>query len=349
MNWVAMGRRLVVGPDALRNVWLTLLVALLPLEARAFDGSISTELSGGNRTFSASLIGDWGLVPDRLYLVATYGVVRQAPDPALDTDPSHLLGLGVDVIAGSHWLTSLSFNFSPKASDHQTVVLHERVLDRLIDRSVEVTHTRRSAQALLAAAWQSNGLGDLEGGFDAAASAAWYELGSVAVTPHAGTFSATTRLWVLKPGAGATLTFFGHTDLGVRGTYTWYSEDPTTAGGFDRSVPAELRDTPRFESINSLFAQTQANANFSAAPPWFDLRASLTHRFGEKVSGRLAFTFTRYVRGVGNAWAVSNKWTWRVAGWARLWAAVTAQYDQLTSTASFFSGYGTLGAELATE
>ena len=35
----------------------------------------------------------------------------------------------------------------------------------------------------------------------------------------------------------------------------------------------------------------------------------------------------------------------RRVGWARLWAGVSVQYDHLRDDPSFFSGYGTLGAE----
>ena len=38
----------------------------------AFDGSVSLELSGGNRALSGNLVGDWGVLPDRLYLVGSY-------------------------------------------------------------------------------------------------------------------------------------------------------------------------------------------------------------------------------------------------------------------------------------
>src|SRR5687767_8631483 len=95
MNWVAMARRDIVGPDATRNVALTLLLALAPASAGAFDGSASLELSYGSRTFSSSLIGDWGIVPDKVYLVGSFGAVRQAPLEGIVSQPSYLFGLGL--------------------------------------------------------------------------------------------------------------------------------------------------------------------------------------------------------------------------------------------------------------
>jgi hypothetical protein len=58
------------------------------------------------------------------------------------------------------------------------------------------------------------------------------------------------------------------------------------------------------------------------------------------------YTFTRYVHGLGDAHALSTKWTWRVASWARAWVGGAVQYDLLTAEPSFWSGYGMVGAEL---
>lgn len=331
MNWVAMARRLLVGADGGRNETLTLLVSallLLPGAASAFDGSISLELSGGNRTLSASLIGDWGIVPDKLYLVASYGVIRQARDPDYASQPTHLFGLGLDWLPTSRLMSSFSLTFSPKATDSAQG-------DRGL---VGLSSTRRSVSGLLALGYHSNGLGDVEWGLDANASGAWYELDTHAFGPRV-TFDKKTNLFVVKPSAGAMLSFFGRTDLSLRGTYSWYSEDPTTAGG---------ATNPRLAELGVVQALNQS-VSFSAAPPLFDVRVSVLQRIGTRVTGRFGYTFMRYANGLGNAHQLSTRWTVKVTGWARLWAGVSVQYDQLTTTPSFWSGYGTLGAELATE
>jgi hypothetical protein len=94
MNWLAMGRRLVDGVDQARNGWLTLLALLAAAPAGAFDGSMSIELAGGNKTLSASLLGDWGIVPDKLYLVTSLGVVKTQRDPNVTSTATAIFGLG---------------------------------------------------------------------------------------------------------------------------------------------------------------------------------------------------------------------------------------------------------------
>jgi hypothetical protein len=308
------------------------IVLFIRSNAFAFDGSVSLELSGGNRTLSGSLIGDWGIVPDKVYLMGSYGIVRQLPASGLRSEPSHLFGLGVDLVPSMHWVTSVSLSFSPKAGDVQHTDLGD------------VTYTRRSAQGLMLAAWQSGGVEPLEGGFDLSLLSAWYDLSSLAELQSLGRFEAAQSLLLLKPSAGVTLTVSTTSDLCLRGSYTWYSSDPTTAGGFDDRVPAAVRTTHEFQQIEAQFGRAEAGANFSSAPPWFDLKATFVHRFGEKVIGRVAYTYTRYVHGLGNAHALGTQWTWRVAGWARLWAGATVQVDRTGPL-----GYGVLGAELATE
>src|SRR4051812_17425916 len=114
MNWLAMGRRLVDGVDGARNGWLTVLALLVSAPAGAFDGSMSVELSGGNKTLSANLLGDWGIVPDTLYLVTSFGVVKTQPDPFVTSTASLLFGLGLDLVPSQHWNASLNFSFLPK-------------------------------------------------------------------------------------------------------------------------------------------------------------------------------------------------------------------------------------------
>lgn len=321
--------RLVVGPDAPRNGWLTLLLVLLPLSARAFDGSVSVELAGGNQTLSASLIGDWGIVPDKLYLVGSYGVLRQRPASDFSATPSHLLGLGLDWMPSMHWMTSVSGMFSPKATE----------TTRLTDR-ISVSSTRRSAQGILAVGYQSGGLDFLEWSVDVGGTLGWHELESTLSLPMRE-LSRTTPLVIGRPSAGAMLSFDGKVDVALRGSYSIYSRDPTTI--CRESDPAWLQP---FCDPGSIFNLT---TGFLAAPPWFDARAHVLWRLTPKVSGRVGYTLIRYVNGIGTGHAVHTKWTWRVAGWARLWAGITVQYDWLTREPGFWSGYGTLGAELATE
>lgn len=296
--------------------------------AAAFDGSLSAELSYGNRTFSANVIGDWGMVPERLYLVATYGVVRYAPDPDFRSQATHLFGVGLDWLPSVHWMTSLNASFSPKSTDFETFGRHL------------LTHTRRSAQGLVAAGYQSAGFRDLEWGVDASAGVSWHELVSKAEGPLVN-LDATTSLVAFRPALGATLIIVDDNEVGLRGSYTWYSQDPTTAGGFP-----QLRNNPSFETIQFLANQAGVTGAFFSAPVWFDARVSYLRRFGARVTGRLAYTYIQYVPGKGNAHAVSTRWSWKVAGWARFWVGATVQYD---APAVGLSGYGTLGAELATE
>lgn len=326
MNWLAMARRLVDGADAPRNGWLTLLLVLLPCGATAFDGSVSVELTGGNRMLSASLIGDWGIVPDQLYLVGSYGVVRQAPESDFTSSPAHVFGLGLDWLPTRHVMTSLTATFSPKS----------REVTRFPDRpNFLITTERRSAQGIFGFGYQSGGLGNVEWAADLGFLFTWYELeANVLLGPFM--FAGTRDLFLGRPSAGATLTFSGNTDLSVRGSYSIYSRDPTTI------CRADVVFCEAGQALN-------LTPSFTSAPPWFDARISVLHRFTAKVSGRLGYTFIRYVNGIGNQHAVSTKWSLKVTGWARLWAGLAVQYDWLTTASSFWSGYATLGAELATE
>jgi hypothetical protein len=224
--------------------------------------------------------------------------------------------------------------FSPKASASESL------------GPIALMSSRRSVQGILVAAYQSAGFGDFEWAADVGAVGAWYELSSIAKVPLKGTFTATTNLFLVKPSAGLTFTLFTANEVGLRGSYAWYSADPATAGGFD--LP-ELKRAVIVEQAEARFAQVEANANFSAAPPWFDLRATFTHRFGARVTGRFWYQFTRYVDGIGNAHTLGTRWIWKVKGWLRLWVGLSLQYDQLEGEPSFFSGYGTLGGELATD
>lgn len=326
MNWLAMGRRLVDGADAPRNGWLTLLLVLAPLHASAFDGSISLELTGGNRMLSASLIGDWGIVPDRLYLVGSYGVLRQAPESDFSSSPSHLFGLGLDWLPTRHVMTSLTATFSPRSREVTTFESRP---------NASITTTRRSAQGIFGLGYQSGGLGDVEWAADLGFLFTWYELDAKVVLGPVN-LDRTSSLFLGRPSAGATLTFRGKTDVSLRGSYSIYSRDPTTI------CRADVTFCEAGQALN-------LTPSFTSAPPWFDARLSVLHRFTSKVSGRLGYTFIRYVNGIGNAHAVSTRGALKVAGWARLWVGLAVQYDWLTAASSFWSGYATLGAELATE
>ena len=297
---------------------------LVSLQANAFDGSVSVELTGGNRMLSASLIGDWGIVPDQLYLVGSYGVMRQAPESDFASSPAHLFGLGFDWLPTRHLVTSLTATFSPKSRE---VTTFENL-------GATITTTRRSAQGIFAIGYQSAGLGDVEWGLDAGFLFTWYEL--EARVERFRAIERTTKLLLGRPSAGATVTFGGKTDLSLRGSYSIWSADPTTI------CRADIALCEAGQALN-------LTPGFTSAPPWFDARVAVLHRFTSKVSGRLGYTFIRYVNGIGNAHAVSTRWSLRVAGWARLWAGLAVQYDWLPTASSFWSGYATLGAELATE
>ncbi|MBL8952759.1 MAG: hypothetical protein JNK82_18405 [Myxococcaceae bacterium] len=299
--------------------------------AHAFDGSISTEVSYGNRTWSANLIGDWGIVPDRLYLVATYGVVRYQPEESWRSQPSHLVGLGLDVLPSSHWMLSLTGTFSPKATDTETFGPNG---------GLTLAHTRRNVHGLLAAGYQSAGLRDVEWGVDASLLVGWYELVRVAELPNR-TFSETSDLVAVKPALGATLIVLDANEFGLRGSYTGYTKDPLQRP----QLPQALLDNPLFAARAQRLGQADATAAFFSAPVWFDVRVSYLRRFGPKVTGRLAYTYIQYVPSQGNAHALSTRWAWKVTGWLRLWVGLTVQLD----VPAGLSGYGTLGGELATE
>lgn len=331
-----------------------MLLLLFPLGATAFEGSVSAELAGGNRTLSANLLADWGMVPDTLYLVANYGFVKHANvqvDPALPSQPlaaTHLFGLGVDFSPSMHWLTSLMFNFSPKATDSFT--FGERLL------SGTASSSRRSVQGIAALAYQSAGLSDLEWGLDGTFIGAWYELSSRLVIGRMDV-TQTTNLFLGKPSLGLTLTFFGKTDVMLRGTYSVYSTDPVMAGKPQAPRLDALID--RFgigELAAARLGQFDAISGYNTAPSWVEGRVSVLHRFTPRLSGQLAYTFVRYVVGQGYAHVFSSRWSWRPKGFFRVWLGGSVQYDEprddpskASEATPGWSGYASLGAELSTE
>src|SRR5256885_4783230 len=126
------------------------MLALICTLLLQLDGSVSLELTGGSKILSGSLIGDLGLIKDTLFIVGSYGVVKQADiasddptQPALPAVPSHLLGLGLDWTPNDHWMASASFNFSPRATDKVTL------------NALTLSSSRQSAQLLLTGAYTS--------------------------------------------------------------------------------------------------------------------------------------------------------------------------------------------------
>jgi hypothetical protein len=375
MNWLAMSPRLLVGRDGVGNrslTWLLVAALLLPASAAAFEGSLSLELSGGNRTLAGSLIGDWGVSPERLYLLGSYGVVRQAGVPGMNgvpplpASPTHVIGLGLDWTPSVHWMLSTTMSLSPKATD--STVLNPQ---SLLLPDVEVSASRRSLSAMLAVLYQSAGFDPLEWSLDATASGGLNTFDSTVRIGRQAPVTETTQLWVFKPSLGLTLSLFTDTDLAVRGTYSLYSGDPTTAGRFRVPEGCTFMGEPcgerlgRFTELTQLTSaaltrldQVDALSGYASAPSWVEGRFSVLHRLSPRVSGQLSYTFVRYVPLQGYAHAVGTRWSFKLRGWMRLWFSVSVQYNEPVDRPSqrtsaddlpYWSGVGTLGGELSTQ
>ncbi len=340
---------------------LSLLLALGAWPAHA--ATLLAEVSASRDLWAWSLLGDVALREDATFLTFGYSGVRPDPDTAL----SHQLSLGVDQLLGEHWLLSGAVSMGlPKAS----LTPLAREFPRLGLPALDARTSYSSQGALLALAYDSGGLSDVEFGADASVGLTRYPLSRQIIT-RLGTneprvaFERVERLWVMRPSLGARLRLGTRWELGLRGGLYLYSEDPLSAGQFtaqeqqalteryaevseDRVLEGTFRDR-LFRDLGTALADRMTAVNavtgFPSAPARFDVKPSLTWKPGMVVRGQLTYAFTQYVPGQGVGHVLSTRWTLRLAESFRLWASVALQADVLEEGETLRTGLLSLGSE----
>ncbi|RKG57455.1 hypothetical protein D7X30_18215 [Corallococcus sp. AB011P] len=329
--------------------------------AEAADSSVTLEASGGHGYALWRLLGDVG-VGEATFLTLGYTGVR----PESGTAAPHQLSVGMDHLAGEHWLLSgaVSLGLS-KASD--TELTQER--PRLNVPGLTARTGQGSQAVQLGAAWDSAGFGTWEYGLDAGVGVSRNPLRRQLLTVSDG--AATERyaqediLWSARPTLGARLLWKGQWELGLRGGYAFYSEDPLTAGQFTdaetETLEAQLEGRVaarralaglRRRQLRDLGAavarrlgEVNATTGFPSAPVRWDVKPSLSWRITPALRGQLSYAFIRYVPGEGVAHVVATRWTVRPGDAVRLWASVALQRDVPEDLPPETSGLLTLGGE----
>lgn len=347
-----------------RSSWgrgLALLLAVGALPARA--ATVLAEVSA-NRDFRAwTLLGDVELRPEETFLTLGYSGAR----PESGTAPSHQLSLGVDQALGTHWLVSGALSLGlPKA----TLTPLAREAPRLGLPALAARTSYNSQGVLLSAGYDSGGLSDVEYGLDVGLGLTRYPLRRQLVARRSGEepsvlFARAERLGVARPTLGARLMLGTRWELGLRGGLYLYSDDPLSAGQFTEqeqralaeryAAVGEDRTLARaflerlYRDLGAAVAGRLSDANavtgYPSAPVRFDVKPSVTHRFGAAVRGQLAYGFTRYVPGQGHGHVLSTRWTFRLGEDFRLWASVALQADVPEEGDTLQTGLGTLGTE----
>jgi hypothetical protein len=340
---------------------LTLLLVLCTLPAQA--GTLVAEVSASQDFRAWALLGDVELSQDETFLTFGYSGVR--PEPG--TAPSHQLSLGVDHSLSTHWLVSGMVNVSvPKT----TFTLLAREMPRLNLPSLAARTSYSSQGMLLSVGYDSGGLSDVEYGVDLSASLTRYPLRRQILVRRGDNaptvaFQRLEKLLVLRPTLGGRLMLGGHWELGLRGGYYLYSDDPLSVGQFtpeeqqaladryaqvaeDRGLDAAFVEQ-LFRDLGSAVAsrltEVNATSGFPSAPARFDVRPSVTYRFSPAIRGQLSYAFTHYVPGQGVGHVLATRWTLRLAESFRLWAAVALQADVPEDGSSLKTGLATLGTE----
>jgi hypothetical protein len=347
------------GPASLRGLFLLGVLAALPARA----GSVLAEVSASPEAWAWSLLGDVEVRQEETFLTLGYNGTLAGEDAA----PSHQLSLGVDHALGVHWLVSgaLSVGLS---QDTTALLLRERPRRGLPSLEARTSYGSQGLQ--LSAGYDPGELAEVPYGLDMGLGLTRYPLGRE-LTAQQGQQAATVLfsreepLWVARPSLGLRWKPRARWELGLRGGLYLYSDDPLSAGQFtgeERQLLAaryaEAAEDRRLEGVfrRRLYRQlgigvarrvadVNTVAGFPLAPVRFDLKPSVTRRFGGAVRGQLSYGFTRYVPGQGVSHLLGTRWTVSLGQDFRVWGAVALQVDVPGEDAAARSGLFTLGTD----
>ena len=343
---------------------VVLLAVLGPWPAAA-SVSLLLEATGARQFTAISLMGELELVRDRTFLTACFSSSRSAPleiTGAPGTDPltisiprSNQACLGLDHGLTDHWRVSAMASLSPKVTS-QVLVL---------DRPTLVFRSENgSAGGFLGISYDTaNPLDDVQWGADLGLAVNAYSLSHSWITAFR-TRRFPSMLGSLRPGAGVVV-LVGDTQWQLRGSYTFYSQDPLRAGAVSEdellavdAVVQRFVDASQYYGLNaeygSFLQQTtkrlmaaDALSGLSTAPIWFELHPSVEQRFSRWLKGQVGYTYDRYVPGAGQAHVASTKWTVTFSGNVQSWVAAAAQLDVPGSVPPKLYGILTLGVEVS--
>jgi len=340
--------------------WVVALVAVLgALPAGAV--SLVTEVTGARPFTAISLMGELELVKDRTFLTGCFSSMRSAPleitgpgtDPeTIDIPRSNQLCLGLDHGFDDHWRVSVMGSLTPRVTSQV----------EMLPRPTLIFRSRSSgAGATLGVAYDSAGLEEVQWGADLGVAANGYGFShdwiSVLRTIHYQ-----SSLYSLRPSAGV-LVAVGDTVVQLRAGYTFYSQDPLTAGAVSDDELARmdayfqrLMDASKYFGLNEQYASaleasnrlmaTDALSGLATAPVQLELRPTLQHRFARWLKGQVGYTYDRYVPGAGYAHVASTKWTVAFGDHVQTWAAASAQVDVPGTVPPQLYGILTLGVEV---
>jgi hypothetical protein len=349
------------GGRPLARCALGLLLTLGALPATA--ATLTAELSASKDTRALALLGDLELSKEQTFLTFGYSGLRPQPDTAV----SHQLSLGLDHALNNHWLVSGTVlaalpkeTFTPLALERPRLGL-----------PALAARTSYSSQGLaLSAGYDSGGLSDVEYGLDVGLGLTRYPLRRALLTRSGETaptvaFHHEEVLGVLRPSLGGRLMLGAAWELGLRGGFYLYSEDPLSAGQFseeeqqalaeryalvgeDQALQGEFlqrlyRDLGT--SVAGRLSDVNAVSGLPSAPARFDVKPSVSYRFSANVRGQLSYAFTRYVPGQGHGHVWGTRWTFRLGEPLRMWAAAALQADAPEQVDPIYTGLLTVGAE----
>jgi len=285
-----------------RAGWLTLSVGLLATSpARASSMAVelggtagqATDISSGAGSLLVRGMGDVDLAEQvSLHVDLAYTrALAQGPPPGLTVGSSggnvFSLAAGVDLAVLDTGLLTLELNFSPASTVEQqvNVPVGATTLHPLVS-----SHSQ-AVGGTMAFAYATGFERDVEVGLDGAVGVTRFDstqqivdrsgapIPPLACASVPVSLRAVCALLVAQHGtaftqsrlaAGATVTFFRDTDLGLSAEYYVYSDDPTQVGFFALATGGRL--------------PTSLGDPFTLVPLLWSVRPGLTHRFGEAVS-----------------------------------------------------------------
>ncbi|MDC0708870.1 hypothetical protein POL68_10370 [Stigmatella sp. ncwal1] len=341
---------------------LAVLLALAAPRGQA-AGTVLAEVSATPDAWAWALLGDVEVRQDETFLTLGYNGTR----PEQGIAPSHQFSVGVDHALSLHWLVSGAVSVGlPNTTE--TPLIRERPRRGLPALDAETSYG--SQGLLLSAGYDSGGLAEVRYGLDGGLSLTRYPLGREIIARRAQQapsvlFSREEPLWMARPSLGLRWMPGLRWELGLRGGLYLYSDDPLSVGQFtpqeqralaERSAEAsEERILERVfrrriyrqlaSGVSGRAAEVNAVAGFPLAPARFDLKPSVTYRFGGAVRGQLSYGFTRYVPGQGVSHLLGTRWTFSFGEDFRLWGAVALQVDVPEDSTTTRAGLGTLGTD----
>lgn len=322
------------------------------------SASTTTDTDGKpQRTVSDTLDATVDIIADKLAATLLYSALRDQSG-----EFRHFIGAGADYLLNDHFSLSLFFSRTPVKNGLYEIP--PEVLDPCAQKvpgpegeklkaacadpktaPVAVLVTKDSTTGLsLTAAYDTAGDSNFETSVDLTAGLTRYSLdqipkmksGKTLIDP-CKTVKCTNkkgkpyldRLNQLKVTLGLTEILFDNTTVGLRLSYYAFDDDPTSAGTHISRLGEPV------------------GAGIPAAPMDYDIRPSVSHRFGKMLAASLSFSRGKYSGDIGSTIVLTGKLTVKPVKALRTWVSVSGQRDLPPSgskTEASGSNYVSLGA-----